>query len=121
VNLMDEILREAIERGDFQDLPGQGKPLSLPDDSHTPESLRMAHKLLSDNDLVPEWMAEGQELDTLFTRLMQEVESNAGMTVLAERISEYNRRALTYNLRVPKGVVHKRMIDLKARKKRTTR
>ena len=43
--IAEQRIREACERGDFDSLPGAGKPLELEDDSHIPEDLRMAYKL----------------------------------------------------------------------------
>ena len=44
--IAEQRIREACERGAFDSLPGAGKPLELEDDSHIPEDLRMAYKLL---------------------------------------------------------------------------
>jgi len=60
-SLIDEIIKDAIEQGKFSNLHGQGKPLQLPDETHIPQELRMAHKLLKENDLAPDWMNEGAE------------------------------------------------------------
>lgn len=49
----------AIERGEFSDLPGQGGPLQLDDDSLIPEDLRMAYRILRNAGLVP------REVETL--------------------------------------------------------
>jgi hypothetical protein len=51
--IADERIREAIERGEFDDLPGKGEPLSLEDDSHLPPDLRMAYKILKNADCLP--------------------------------------------------------------------
>lgn len=47
-------IREAIERGDFDNLAGKGKPLNLDDYFNTPEDLRMAFAMLKSNEFVPE-------------------------------------------------------------------
>jgi len=39
-------IKEALDRGDFNNLPGAGQPLDLDDDASIPEDLRMAYKLL---------------------------------------------------------------------------
>jgi len=39
---IDEQIRRAIEAGQFDDLPGRGKPLDLRAYFETPEDLRMA-------------------------------------------------------------------------------
>lgn len=45
---------EAMERGEFDDLPGKGKPLRLEDDDPmVPEELRMAYRLLKNAGLLP--------------------------------------------------------------------
>jgi hypothetical protein len=39
-------IKEAIENGELDNLPGQGKPLNLDDDTHLPPEMRMAHRIL---------------------------------------------------------------------------
>jgi hypothetical protein len=51
--IADEKIREAIEQGQFEDLPGKGKPLNLEDDSHVPQDLRLAYKILKNADCLP--------------------------------------------------------------------
>ncbi len=58
MGIIDEIveaqIRQAIARGDFDDLPGVGKPLALEDDALVPEELRMAYRILKNAGYVPE-------------------------------------------------------------------
>jgi len=44
---------EAMERGEFDNLPGSGKPLVQEDLSGVPEELRMAYKVLKNAGCVP--------------------------------------------------------------------
>ena len=46
-------IAEAIENGDFDNLPGAGKPLELDDDSLVPEELRLAYRILKNAGFVP--------------------------------------------------------------------
>jgi len=47
-------IREAMARGELDNLPGTGKPLSLDEDlSGVPDELRMAYKLLKNAGFVP--------------------------------------------------------------------
>jgi hypothetical protein len=46
-------IQEAIRNGELDDLPGRGKPLQLEDDSHIPEELRLAYKILKNADCLP--------------------------------------------------------------------
>lgn len=51
--IVEERIREAASRGEFDDLPGRGKPLVIEDDSHLPEELRLAYKILKNAGCVP--------------------------------------------------------------------
>lgn len=62
-NHIDRALQAAREEGKLQNLPGEGKPLKLEDETHTPEHLRMAHRLLKDHGFAPDWIMHGQEID----------------------------------------------------------
>lgn len=46
-------IAEAIERGEFDDLPGAGKPLVLDNDASVPEELRAAYRLLKNAGYLP--------------------------------------------------------------------
>ena len=61
--------REACERGEFDRLPGAGKPLELEDDSHIPEDLRMAYKLLKNAGYVPEEVLDRKEAQSIVEAL----------------------------------------------------
>ena len=57
MNLLDQIaetrIREAIDRGELRNLPGEGKPLQLDDDSAIPEELRAAYRILKNAGFLP--------------------------------------------------------------------
>jgi hypothetical protein len=46
-------IREAIAQGEFDNLPGRGKPLNLEDYFSTPEDLRMAFSILKNANCAP--------------------------------------------------------------------
>ena len=46
-------IREAMEQGQFDNLPGAGQPLSLEDYFSTPEDLRMAYSILRNANCAP--------------------------------------------------------------------
>ena len=46
-------IREAIEEGVFENLPGAGKPLDLEEYFNTPEDLRMAFSILRNANCAP--------------------------------------------------------------------
>jgi hypothetical protein len=51
--LVEERIRRAQLRGDFEKLSGSGKPLNLSDDANIPEDLRLAYKILKNADMIP--------------------------------------------------------------------
>lgn len=51
--IADEKIREAMERGEFDDLPGKGSPLNLDEDRHLPADIRLAYKILKNADCLP--------------------------------------------------------------------
>lgn len=44
--IAEKRIEEAQAKGEFDNLPGRGRPLELEDMSHVPEELRMAYKIL---------------------------------------------------------------------------
>ena len=46
-------IAEAIANGDLENLPGEGRPLELDDDSLVPEDLRLAYRILRNAGFVP--------------------------------------------------------------------
>ena len=51
--LAERKIEEAITRGEFDDLPGAGRPLELDDDPLVPEDLRAAYRILKNAGYVP--------------------------------------------------------------------
>jgi hypothetical protein len=51
--IVEDRIKKAQHRGEFDDLPGAGKPLELTDDRHIPEDLRLAYKILRNADFLP--------------------------------------------------------------------
>lgn len=49
-------IRDAIEAGEFEGLPGRGRPLSITDDSRVPAELRGAYSVLRTAGMLPEEM-----------------------------------------------------------------
>jgi len=60
--IVEQKIREAIACGEFDDLPGKGKPIHLEDYPHTPPEWRLAFKVLADAGFVPDWIALDKEI-----------------------------------------------------------
>lgn len=135
-NLISQRIEEAMRRGDFDNLPGRGKPQRIQREPFVPEDQQMAFKLLQNNDLTPDWIAERKELLRLKQNFGEQVLSIARealtqwhaaedatrrQAVLATwarwllrweaEISEINRRIQNLNLKQP--IAHLEVIKLR--------
>jgi DnaJ family protein C protein 28 len=52
---IDQQIREAQERGEFDDLPGKGRPLDLTPNPYAQDQ-ELAFKILKDAGYAPEWI-----------------------------------------------------------------
>lgn len=72
--LVEEQIRKAQARGDFDNLKGAGQPLDLSENPYEPEDMRMANRILKNNDFTPYWIQLGKDIDADTERLWKEVE-----------------------------------------------
>ena len=103
MDIIDQIVErrisEAIARGDFVDLPGEGRPLELEDDRLVPEELRVAYRIMKNAGYVPDELrlfAELRSAEQLLMQARHEEErgaSGARLRILLERLG--SGRAVT--------------------------
>lgn len=84
---IEQKIREAMERGEFDDLAGKGKPLDLEAYFNTPEDLRMAYSILKSNEFVPEEVEIFREIAELQTKLEAAPDQNQRKE-LSKRLGE---------------------------------
>ncbi len=134
---IEEIIHEAQERGDFDNLAGTGKPLNLSDESQAGDNA-LAYHLLKNNDYLPAELELAREIriererveaklvkvihrgETLRSRRVPPFPSerrafNAAVTKTAAEyectLRELNRKTLTLNLIVP-TTMHQPFIEV---------
>lgn len=61
-SLVEARIERALERGELTDLPGQGRPLSLEDDTCVAPELRLAYRILKNAGYVPEEIEMRREI-----------------------------------------------------------
>jgi hypothetical protein len=66
---VEAVIREAQERGEFDNLPGKGKPLDLTAYFETPEDVRNAYAMLKNAGMVPAEIELLQDIAALKERL----------------------------------------------------
>ena len=96
MDIIDQIVErrisEAIARGEFVGLPGEGRPLEIEDDRLVPEELRVAYRLLKNSGYVPEELRLFTEIRSAEQLLMHargeeaRVAASARLRLLLERM-----------------------------------
>ena len=67
--LIEEKIREAMEKGEFDNLPGKGKPLDLDAYFATPEDVRLGYSVLKSAGCAPVEVELQKEIESLKARL----------------------------------------------------
>lgn len=99
--IAEQRIREAQEKGALDNLPGQGRPLRLEDDSHIPPDLRMAYTILRNAGYVPPEVADRNDVQSLRDLLAQCTDEQEALRltrkldVLLARIDERRGRPVS--------------------------
>jgi hypothetical protein len=113
-------IQEAMQNGEFDNLPGKGKPLKLDDDSHVPSELRMAYKILKNAGCLPpelEIKKEILELKDLLETLEDEKEIYLCCRRLNFLIMKLNMRRSVSPLLEEDQVYYKKIVYRMAKKR----
>src|SRR5512134_426782 len=92
--IAEEKIRAAMARGEFDNLPGAGKPLALEDDSLVPEDLRVPCRILKNAGCLPPEIELRKEIVTL-RRLLFSIEDEGERR---PRLRELDAKLLRLNL-----------------------
>lgn len=117
--IVEERIKEAVERGEFENLPGKGKPIPLEDDSHVPEDLRLAYKLLKNADCLPPELLEKKEIlqmEDMLATIPDEKERYKLIKKINFRIMKLNMMGKKSPLIEEKQIYYKKIIDRIAEK-----
>jgi hypothetical protein len=95
---IDEQIRMAIEAGEFDNLPGKGKPIDLRAYFETPEDLRMAYSILKSNNFVPEEVEMLKDIGALKKRL----EASSDEEQKSRLKKEITEKTYTFNMLIEK-------------------
>lgn len=88
-------IAEALARGEFDGLPGSGRPLDLQDDALVPEDLRVAYRILKNAGFVPPELQLHAEIRSL-EALLQSIVPDDAQRVQAMRRLELLRIRLAH-------------------------
>ncbi len=109
--IVEERIREAQMKGDFDNLPGAGKPLEEDNDHHVPGELRLAYRILKNAGCLPpdiELKKEILKTEDLLAGVKEEAEKYRILKKLNLMIMKLNTmRNAPVELEIPQYYVDK--------------
>ncbi len=112
--IVEQRIKEAMENGEFENLPGKGKPILIEDDSHVPEDLRLAYKLLKNADCLPPELLEKKEIlqmEDMLASVPDEKERYKLIKKINFKIMKLNVMGKKSPLLEEKQIYYKKLID----------
>jgi hypothetical protein len=91
--IVEAAIQEAIARGEFENLPGQGKPVDLTEYFNTPEDVRVAGAMLKNAGMLPvelELLQEIMALKELVISSTEEAQKAIYRKILADKQLQFN-------------------------------
>lgn len=90
-------IQEAIDAGEFDNLPGKGKPLDLDEDMHLPPHQRIVVRLLKNARALPDWLQAEKDIEreTEAAKTLRQ----RGLTSLAHARTDDRRGRIAARLR----------------------
>lgn len=93
-NLIDEMIQESMQSGQFDNLPGKGKPLNLQKNPYAAD-MELANELLKENNLPPLWIMQRNEILAQIAKLRAEIERQWAWHSREFRVATTNKGQLT--------------------------
>ena len=126
--LVDRLIRESMERGEFEGLAGAGEPIDLSENPFVPPDMQTVNRLLKNAGFAPAWIEERKDITAVLLgakatlERAKEIYSREGALAASpqwkraardfrEVVVELNRRIKHYNLKAPAPGFHLRTID----------
>jgi len=130
---IEEIIRRAIEEGEFDDLPGKGKPLQLDLNPHEDADWRAAYQILKSGGFTLPWIESLHQIETslkqsrhklrrvwnwsradhnnkLDSRFIEN-EWTCAVSIFRGEIAVINKQIRAYNLEVPNDRFQMQLIN----------
>ena len=129
---IDEQIRQAMQRGDFDNLPGKGKPLDLTQNPHEDPGWRITYRILKENGYTLPWIESRRAIELDFENDLRslrqswewrktaidrrnmtyaEKEWQLALQKFRDAAEKLNQRIRNYNLEVPSNQFQRRQIN----------
>jgi len=93
IKIAEQRIREAVERGEFDNLEGRGKPIVFEDETWIPEDLRPAYRILRNAGCLPQELELRREVMNL-RRLLETIDDDKERV---KKIRELNFKLMKLN------------------------
>jgi DnaJ homolog subfamily C member 28 len=127
----DDQIRRAMEEGQFEDLPGKGRPLNLDEDPFEDPDWRLAHHMLRSSGYSLPWIEKRREIEAGLEEARRDLalawerhqanQNHPGpaalrwekaKTAFRDAIAEANKRIFNYNLEAPSMQLQMMPVDV---------
>lgn len=137
---IEEIIRQAMQNGAFENLPGKGRPLSLEENPYLDREWQLAYQLLKQNGFAPDFIERRQQIELELANARQSLarawawrqqalaEGKPADWVEAEwgrakreflvKLNETNSHIREYNLQIPTQSLYRMPVRMDAELKK---
>ena len=112
--IAEKKIKEALKNGQFDDLPGAGKPLKMEDDSNIPEDLRLAYKILKNADCLPpelQLKKDIRQMEDMLESIPDEKEKYRQIKRINYKVMQLNMMGHKSPLLEEKEIYYKKLVD----------
>lgn len=129
----DQLIEEAIARGEFDDVPGKGQPLDLRPTEADRQGMWAIEQVLSGGNFKPEWIEDRRDIESRLAEARKALarawlwrqdalargegyamvtrQGDRATAAFRDEVAKLNKRIRAYNLKAPTPAVHLRVID----------
>jgi hypothetical protein len=114
LKIVEKRIQEARRKGEFDNLPGRGKPIEFEEDRHIPEDLRLAYKILKNADCLPPEIEEKKEIrqmEDMLANIPDEKEKYKLIKKINYKIMKLNMQGNKSPLLEEKQVYYSKLVE----------
>ena len=129
---IDEQIRLAMQRGEFDNLPGKGKPLDLSQNPYEDPGWRTTYRILKENGYTLPWIESRRAIELDFEKdlislrrswegrvaetgrrnlIFADKEWQQALQKFHQAVTKLNKRIRNYNLEVPSNQFQRQLIN----------
>ena len=112
--IIEKKITDAQKKGEFDELPGRGKPLLVEDDFNVPYDLRLAYKILKNADYLPpelQLKKEIRQMEDMLEDISDEKEKYRQIKKINYRIMKLNMMGNRSPLLEDKGIYYTKILN----------